>query len=261
MEGWIKLHRQLLEWEWYDEPDTFRLFLHCLLKANHKDNNYRGQIVKAGSFLTSRELLSNETGLSIQKVRTSLERLELTKEITTRKSRKGTVLQIVKYSKYQGVNQADNQQNNQRFNQQVTSKQPTVNQQVTTNNNEKNEENEKNEKNNLKSRNYKPVFDKLFVKIKGRAYQGWITEVYEQRKVDNGNCEKTITEYMEKTLKQSLYEFCYSSKIYGLEFFNETACINYFKMASKGYICDVDTWRKLLKAAKSRAEDQVANSY
>jgi hypothetical protein len=116
-------------------------------------------------------------------------------------------------------------------------------------------------KEEFKSRNYKPVFDKLFVKIKGRAYQGWITEVYEQRKVDNGNCEKTITEYMEKTLKQSLYEFCYSSKIYGLEFFNETACINYFKMASKGYICDVDTWRKLLKAAKSRAEDQVANSY
>lgn len=146
MEGWIKLHRQLLEWEWYDEPDTFRLFLHCLLKANHKDNNYRGQKVKAGSFLTSRELLSNETGLSVQKVRTSLERLELTKEITTKKSKKGTVLQIVKYSSYQGVNQQDNQQNNQRFNQIVTNKQPTVNQIVTTNNNDNNEKNEKNEK-------------------------------------------------------------------------------------------------------------------
>jgi hypothetical protein len=151
MEGWIKLHRQLLEWEWYDEPDTFRLFLHCLLKANHKDNNYRGQIVKAGSFLTSRELLSNETGLSIQKVRTSLERLELTKEITTKKSKKGTVLQIVKYKNYQGANQEDNQQNNQQSNQIVTNKQPTVNQIVTTNNNDKKEKNEKND--NKKSEN------------------------------------------------------------------------------------------------------------
>ena len=151
MEGWIKLHRQLLEWEWYDEPDTFRLFLHCLLKANHKDNNYRGQIVKAGSFLTSRELLSNETGLSIQKVRTSLERLELTKEITTKKSKKGTVLQIVKYKNYQGANQEDNQQNNQQSNHIVTNKQPTVNQIVTTNNNDKNEKNEKND--NKKSEN------------------------------------------------------------------------------------------------------------
>ena len=151
MEGWIKLHRQLLEWEWYDEPDTFRLFLHCLLKANHKDNNYRGQIVKAGSFLTSRELLSNETGLSIQKVRTSLERLELTKEITTKKSKKGTVLQIVKYKNYQGANQEDNQQNNQQSNQIVTNKQPTVNHIVTTNNNDKKEKNEKND--NKKSEN------------------------------------------------------------------------------------------------------------
>ena len=111
------------------------------------------------------------------------------------------------------------------------------------------------------NRNYKPDFDKLFIKIKARIHQGWITEVFEQRKKDSGNCEKTITEYMEKTLKQSLYEFCYSSKIYGLNFYGETACINYWKMASKGYICDVDTWRKLLKAAKSRAEDQVSNSY
>ncbi len=145
MEGWIKLHRQLLEWEWYYEPDTFRLFLHCLLKANHKDNKYRGQIVKAGSFLTSRELLSNETGLSIQKIRTSLERLELTNEITSKKSKKGTVLQIVKYNNYQQDNQQDNPRNNQRFNQQLTNNQPTVNQQLTTNKNEKNEENEKND--------------------------------------------------------------------------------------------------------------------
>jgi|NorSeaMetagenome_1021524.scaffolds.fasta_scaffold03032_10 hypothetical protein len=146
MNGWIKLHRQLLEWEWYDEPDTFRLFMHCLLKANHKDNNYRGQIVKAGSFLTSRDLLSKETGLSVQKIRTSLERLELTKEITTKKSKKGTVLQIVKYKNYQGDNQVDNHQSNQQSNQQLTNNQPTANQQLTTNNNDNNEENEKNNK-------------------------------------------------------------------------------------------------------------------
>ena len=165
MEGWIKLHRQLLEWEWYDEPDTFRLFLHCLLKANHKDNKYRGQIVKAGSFLTSRELLSNETGLSIQKIRTSLERLELTNEITSKKSKKGTVLQIVKYNNYQQDNQQDNPRNNQRFNQQLTNNQPTVNQQLTTNKNEKNEKNEKNDnKNDIKFISSFPDYENLIKK-------------------------------------------------------------------------------------------------
>tara|TARA_R100000541_G_scaffold16185_1_gene25771 strand:- start:1934 stop:2635 length:702 start_codon:yes stop_codon:yes gene_type:complete len=155
MEGWIKLHRQLLEWEWYDEPDTFRLFLHCLLKANHKDNNYRGQIVKAGSFLTSRDLLAKETGLSVQKIRTSLERLELTKELTTKKSKKGTVLQVVKYRNYQ----QDNPQFNPQFNQRLTNNQPTVNQQLTINNNEKNEKNEKNE--NKKTISFFPDYDNL----------------------------------------------------------------------------------------------------
>ncbi len=135
MEGWIKLHRQLLEWEWYDEPNTFRLFMHCLLKANHKDNNYRGQLVKAGTFLTSRDLLASETGLTVQQVRTSLKRLESTNEITTNKSKQGTVLQVVKYVTYQH----DNQQNNQRYNQTLTSNQPTTNQQLTTNKNVKKE--------------------------------------------------------------------------------------------------------------------------
>lgn len=135
MEGWIKLHRKLLEWEWYDEPNTFRLFMHCLLKANHKDNNYRGQLVKAGSFLTSRDLLSKETGLTTQQVRTSLKRLESTNEITTKKSKKGTVLQVVKYVEYQLINQPTNQQ--------LTNNQPTANQQLTTNNNDNNDNNEK----------------------------------------------------------------------------------------------------------------------
>lgn len=142
MEGWIKLHRRLLEWEWYDEPNTFRLFMHCLLKANHKDNNYRGQLVKAGSFLTSRDLLAKETGLTTQQVRTSLKRLETTNEITTKKSKKGTVLQVIKYVSYQH----DNQQSNQQTNQQLTNNQPTANQQLTTNNNDNNDNNEKNEK-------------------------------------------------------------------------------------------------------------------
>jgi len=163
MSGWVKIHRQLLNWEWYDEPDTFRLFLHCLLKANHKDNNYRGQIVKAGSFLTSRELLSNETGLSIQKVRTSLERLELTKEVTTKKSKKGTVLQIVKYSNYQGDNQQDNQQSNQSFNQIATNKQPTVNQNLTTNNNDKKDNNEN--KNKIEASQIKSLKGKILSEV------------------------------------------------------------------------------------------------
>jgi len=127
MSGWIKIHRKILDWEWYDDPNTFRLFMHLILKANHKDKKYRGIIVKTGSLITGRELLSQETSLSIQQVRTCLERLKSTNEITINSSRQGTIIQIVKYKDYQIVTND------------VTTNQPDTNQQVTTNKNVKNE--------------------------------------------------------------------------------------------------------------------------
>ena len=127
MEGWIKLHRRFLEWEWYDDNNTKILFLHLLLKANHKDKKYRGQIVKRGSLLTGRELLSKETGMSVMQIRTSLTKLKATNEITIRTSSQGTEIQVVKYNSYQVVTN------------EVTNEQPTSNQRVTTNKNVKND--------------------------------------------------------------------------------------------------------------------------
>ena len=127
MEGWIKLHRRFLEWEWYDDNNTKILFLHLLLKANHKDKKYRGQIVKRGSLLTGRELLSKETGMSVMQIRTSLTKLKATNEITIRTSSQGTEIQVVKYNSYQVVTN------------EATNEQPTNNQRVTTNKNVKKE--------------------------------------------------------------------------------------------------------------------------
>ena len=86
--GWVKIHRQIINWEWYDEPNTFRLFFHLLLKANHKPRKYRGAIIDVGQVMTGLDLLSKETGLSVQKIRTSLERLKSTNEITIKSSNK-----------------------------------------------------------------------------------------------------------------------------------------------------------------------------
>lgn len=101
MEGWVKLHRQFKEWEWYDKSETVHLFLHCLLKANHKDKMHRGTLVKAGTFLTSRDILSKELGLSVRQIRTSLNRLKKTNELAIDSSSKGTVIKVVKYNYYQ----------------------------------------------------------------------------------------------------------------------------------------------------------------
>jgi outer membrane protein assembly factor BamE (lipoprotein component of BamABCDE complex) len=132
--GWIKLHRSLLDWEWYDDVNVTRLFLHCLFKANHADKSYRGTVVKRGTFLTGRDLLAVETGLSVRQVRTSLTKLKSTNELTIKTSRQGTVVEVVNYDKFQDTTSK------------ATNERPTSDQQATSNKNEKNEKNEKNKK-------------------------------------------------------------------------------------------------------------------
>ena len=132
IQGWIKIHRQLLEWEWYDDINVTRLFLHILLKANHKSKNYKGELIQIGEHLTSREILSNETGLTIRQVRTALTKLKTTNEVTIKSSSQGTKIQVVNYEKYQVTTS------------EVTTKRPASDQQTTSNKNVKNEKNKKN---------------------------------------------------------------------------------------------------------------------
>ena len=40
--GFIKLSKNILEWQWYSDPNVSRLFVHILLKANFKKNNWKG---------------------------------------------------------------------------------------------------------------------------------------------------------------------------------------------------------------------------
>ena len=136
LEGYIKLHRQIMEWEWYSDINVTRVFIHCLLKANHKDNKWLGKTIKAGSFTTSYEKLSIETGLSVQNVRTALNKLKSTNEITYQSTSQYSIITINNWYKFQ--------LNNTQINNQITNDQQTINNQLTTNNNDKNDNNEKN---------------------------------------------------------------------------------------------------------------------
>ena len=103
--GFIVIHRKILDWEWYGDTNTVRLFLHCLLKANWENKQWQGIEIKRGSFVTGRKILAKETGLSEQQVRTSLNKLISTNEITKRTTNKYTVITINNYCKYQDYNQ------------------------------------------------------------------------------------------------------------------------------------------------------------
>ena len=120
MSGWIKLHRRLLDWEWYDDQNVFRVFMHLLLTANFEPSKYKGYDIPAGCKVAGVHALAEQTGLTSQKVRTALDKLKSTKEITIKTTNKFSIISVRCWNDYQ------------RDNKQITNHQQTSNKQVTT---------------------------------------------------------------------------------------------------------------------------------
>lgn len=128
MEGWIKIHKKMLQWEWFTDVNVAHLFVYLLLAANYEDRQWRGMTIERGQLVTSRDHLAQATGLSVQQVRTALDKLERTGEITQKSTNKYRIVTICKYLNYQMVDDSEQPTNNQ----QSTNNQPTNNQQITT---------------------------------------------------------------------------------------------------------------------------------
>lgn len=147
MEGFVKIHRKIVDWEWYKDIPTRLLFEHLIYISNHKEKKWQGNVIERGSCVTSIASLSFQTGLTPQQVRTALKKLQSTNDITKLSNNKNTVIIITNYNKYQDVQQANQQTNNNQDNKQSTNNQQTNNKQITTNKNDKNDKNDNNDKN------------------------------------------------------------------------------------------------------------------
>lgn len=99
--GYIKLFRKMVEWEWYGDPNTKAVFLHLLLTANYRETNYRGVTLLPGQTIIGRKALAEALGMSEQNVRTSLNHLKSTNEITIKVTNKFSVVTLVNWESYQ----------------------------------------------------------------------------------------------------------------------------------------------------------------
>jgi len=122
MQGFIKIHRKFLEWEWATEPNMTHFLLYCILKANWEDDSWKGKMINRGQFTSGIYELSSESGLTVQQVRTCIKRLVASGEITVKSTNKYTLYTIVKYEKFQhDPNKLTNEQ--QTNNKQITNEQ------------------------------------------------------------------------------------------------------------------------------------------
>jgi hypothetical protein len=113
MAGWIKVFRSLLDWEWYKKPNMVHLFIHLLLSANHESKKWQGIEIKRGQLVTGRKSLSKATGISERSIRTCLEMLKTTSELTIKTTNKYSIITICKSEDYQELKSTSDQQSDQ----------------------------------------------------------------------------------------------------------------------------------------------------
>ena len=101
--SWIKLPRNFVNWSWYHNANMVQLYLYLLLNANVYDVKYNDITIKRGECLVSLNHLSKETGISLQKLRTGLTRLQRTKEIEYKKLQNGRIIVLVDFNKFQPI--------------------------------------------------------------------------------------------------------------------------------------------------------------
>lgn len=132
-EGFIKLYRKMLNWQWADDCTIFYFFIKLLFKANYKDMDWHGIIIKRGQMITSIANLCDYMNLSKTAVRRCLNSLiqsgELLEEV---KPNKYHIITITNYEKYQhtvgtsktnrNANKSANKNTNRSTNRSTTSK-------------------------------------------------------------------------------------------------------------------------------------------
>ncbi len=101
-QGWIKLHRSIIDWEWSSDHNLCWFWIKLLLVVNYKDNKWKGNFIKAGQIVTSYQKLGESLGFSESSVRRYLQKLTETGEITVDAKRGiGTIITVLKYTNYQ----------------------------------------------------------------------------------------------------------------------------------------------------------------
>lgn len=99
--GWVKLHRKLLEWEWYGDAHMVHLLVHLLLTATHEDRKYKDLTIKRGQLVTTIKELAKALGTPESSTRLRIKRLKSCGFLSIKVAHNKTTITICNYDSYQ----------------------------------------------------------------------------------------------------------------------------------------------------------------
>ncbi len=119
---WVKLHRNIVDWEWFDDKNALKLLIYLNVKVNIVDKQWKGITVQRGSLVTGKYSITEDLGISVQQYRTALKKLVQSGEIVKKATNAYTILTLTKWEKMQHDQQTDNKQ--------ITNEQQTDNKRI-----------------------------------------------------------------------------------------------------------------------------------
>ncbi|WP_178990443.1 hypothetical protein [Winogradskyella schleiferi] len=156
MAGFVIIHRDIIEWEWYQSPTVSRLYFHLILKVNYCDKKWQGILVRRGQLITSTKHLAIELNLSIQQIRTALQKLQDSGDIKVHSTNRFTLVTVVNYDEYQTAKTKNNKPTNS---QTINAQQSNNNQSTTT-----------------KERNKEKKFNKEKIELRRQKFKNQVFE-------------------------------------------------------------------------------------
>jgi len=135
MEGWIKIHRKILENPIVSkDSETFSIWLYLLLSATHQEIPavFKGQkiMLQKGQLITGIISISKKLKINKDKVQRTLKCFEIDKQIKQQTSNKNRLITILNWGQYQSINNQNDKQ--------IINNCETTDKQLITNKNVKN---------------------------------------------------------------------------------------------------------------------------
>ena len=107
--GWLKLHRKIIEWEYFTNPECVQLLVYLLCQADEE-----------GNVFTTVERICADLRLTRQVVRDRLKKLSSTNTSTIKSTNKQTHITLCNFTSYNGEKIKVNQQTNQQEKEKVS---------------------------------------------------------------------------------------------------------------------------------------------
>lgn len=109
-EGFVIVYRDLLDWQYHDNPNAVALWIYILLKARWSDGFQNGVEIRRGQLMTTLATISAETGLNTGVINRLLKKFESDNQISVKTTNRFSVINVINYAKFQSLDGASGKQ-------------------------------------------------------------------------------------------------------------------------------------------------------